>query len=427
MSIEVKRIARTGALTILIVFGGLAIWSVTAPLHGAIVVGGLVKVANNRKTVQHNEGGIVKSILVHDGDSVTRGQTLIQLEDATVSAQYGIVRSALDAQLARQARLQTEATMSREISFPAELEERVEDADVAELQTRERALFATRRHSLDTQTRLINEQIVEIQREIRALTDQRGTELTAQALAVEELDSYEALHDKQYIAEVRILAQKRLVAEYQSRTEERKAEISRAEQRINDLRLRIAALGDEYVGRAAEELKESGVTMLELRERLAPTSDALARQSIVAPVSGKVIALRVHTEGATIGPREPLLDIVPMDVKLLIEAQAPLDAIKQLHIGQHADIRFSALPYRTTPMVSGKVSYISPDVLADQEGHTFYQVHIAPDADSLSEARITTLEPGMAAEVYIQTQSRTALQYIMRPISDSLRRAFREV
>ena len=151
MSIEVKRIARTGALTILIVFGGLAIWSATAPLHGAIVVGGLVKVANNRKTVQHNEGGIVKSILVRDGDSVTRGQTLIQLEDAAVSSQYGIVRSALDAQLARQARLHAEATMNREISFPAELRERAADADVTELQTRERALFETRRHSLDDQ------------------------------------------------------------------------------------------------------------------------------------------------------------------------------------------------------------------------------------------------------------------------------------
>jgi HlyD family type I secretion membrane fusion protein len=169
------------------------------------------------------------------------------------------------------------------------------------------------------------------------------------------------------------------------------------------------------------------VNLLELRERLLPTSDALARQSIVAPVGGKVIGLRVHTEGATIGPREPLLEIVPMNVELMIEAQAPLDSIKQLHLGQHADIRFSALPYRTTPMVSGKVSYISPDVLADQDGHSFYQVHITPDPESLSNAKITSLDPGMAAEVYIQTQSRTALQYIMRPISDSLLRAFREV
>jgi HlyD family type I secretion membrane fusion protein len=152
----------------------------------------------------------------------------------------------------------------------------------------------------------------------------------------------------------------------------------------------------------------------------------MRRQSITAPVAGRVLGLRVHTEGATIGAREPLLDIVPTNQEVLIEAQAPLDSIKQLHIGQIAEIRFSALPYRTTPMVIGQVTYISPDVLADKDGRPFFQVHILPNPQSLLDAKISSLDPGMAAEIYIQTQSRTALQYIMRPIADSLRRSFRE-
>ncbi|MFM7783032.1 MAG: HlyD family type I secretion periplasmic adaptor subunit [Gammaproteobacteria bacterium] len=426
MAVDVERIKRTGLITILVVFGGLGVWLATAPLHGAVVAGGIVRVESNRKTVQHGEGGIVKSILVRDGDTVERGQTLIQLEDAAVGAQYGIARGALDAELARQARLTAEATMAPDINFPAELTARAGEAPVQEMQQREQALFSTRRRALEEQRELIRAQIGEIRKEIAALTGQHASEREAMRLADLELDSYEKLQDKAYVAEVRVLAQRRLVAEYQSRAEERTAESARAGQRIKELELRIAALGDEYASRAAEELKENSVRLLEFRERLLPSEDALRRQSITAPVAGRVIGLRVHTEGAVVGPRDPLLDIVPSGEAVLIEAQAPLDSIKQLFVGQEAEIRFTAMPYRTTPMVLGSVSYVSPDALSDREGRTFFQVHILPDADSLAAAKITSLEPGMAAEIYIQTNARTALQYLMRPIHDSLLKSFRE-
>lgn len=426
MAINVRRVTRNGLLIIVFGFGGVMLWGATAPLHGAVVVIGAVKVEGSRKTVQHNEGGIVKSILVRDGDRVERGQTLIRLEDAAVAAQYGIVRSALDAELARQARLTAEATLAETPAFGSELAARAQESTVQELEARETALFDSRRHALLEQQRLIREQIGEIRREIAALGDQRKAELDALALADKELDSYEALEGKAYVAEVRVLAQRRMVSEYQSRAEERLAESARAAQRVTELELRIAALGNEYASRAAEELKENSSKIQELRERLQPSEDALRRQSITAPVAGRVLGLRVHTEGATIGAREPLMDIVPESQAVLIEAQAPLDSIKQLHLGQFAEIRFPAMPYRTTPMVAGEVTYVSPDALADKDGRTFYQVHVRPDEHSLQDARIKSLEPGMSAEVYIQTQSRTALQYIMRPISDSVRRSFRE-
>ena len=426
MTIDAKRISRTGLYVILIAFGGVGLWTATAPLQGAVVVGGLVKVASNRKTVQHNEGGIVKAILVDDGDVVEQGQTLIQLEDAQVAAQYGIVRGALDAELARQARLTAEATLVDALQFPAELAPRSADPVVMEMQQREAALFTARRHALGEQQRLLRAQVDETRTEIAALADQQKAEREALDLARKELESYEALQGQAYVAEVKVLAQRRLVAEYQSRIEEHRAESARAAQRSGDLELRVAALTNEYASKAAEDLKENSGRILELRERLQPTEDALQRQSITAPVAGRVLGLRVHTQGAAIGPRDPLMDIVPEGEEVQIEAQAPLDSIKQLHLGQTAEIRFSALPYRTTPMVIGTLTYISPDVLADKEGRPFFQVHIKPEPASLAAASITSLEPGMSAEVYIQTQSRTALEYLMRPITDSVRRSFRE-
>lgn len=421
------KLAKYGLILVLATFLGVGLWAATAPIQGAVVTAGLVKIDTNRKTVQHNEGGIVKSILVRDGDTVARGQALILLEDANVSAGFQLLRGTLDAELARQARLEAEATASPRIVFPAEILSRARDENIRQHIARETALFQTRRGALLDQSRLLRSQIDDIARESEALKAQMLADQGAGNSASEELKLYESLREQQFVSAARLLAQQRLVAEYQSRQEQRRAELARAEQRIKQLQLQIIALGNDYAREAAEGLKETGVRVNELRERMLPSEDALRRQTITAPVAGRILGLRVHTPGASIGPREPLMDIVPEGESLLIEAQTGVDTIKQLHVGQSADIRFTALPYRTTPLVLGKVSYISPDVLIDQKtGIPAYQIHVTPDAASLKAAGISRLDPGMAAEVYVQTESRTTLEYLLRPITDTLMRAFRE-
>ena len=422
-----SRLARFGLGFILITFAGLGIWAATAPIQGAVIVSGLVKTEGNRKTVQHNEGGIVKAILVRDGDSVKQGQTLIVLEDASVSASFHLVRGNLDAELARQARFEAEATGQGHLAFPEELRARERDAEVMQLIKRERCRFETRRRALAEQIRLIESQIEDIQREHLALGAQLRADEGAGKSAQEEQALYETLREQQFISTARLLAQQRLVAEYQARQEQRRAEMARAEQRIKEMRLQIIALRNDYSKTAAEGLKDSSVRLNELRERLLPSQDALARQTIIAPAQGRVLGLRVHTPGASIGPREPLLDIVPDAAAPVIAAQTGVDNIKQLHLGQTAEVRFTALPYRSTPLVLGKLSYISPDALIDEKtGVPSYQVHIVPDAQSLHAAGITTLQPGMAAEAYIQTQARTTLDYLLQPITGTLARALRE-
>lgn len=421
------KLAKYGLLLVLTTFLGIGFWAATAPIQGAIVTVGLVKIDTNRKTVQHNEGGIVKSILVRDGDAVSRGQALILLEDANVSAGYQLLRGALDAELARQARLEAEATDKASIQFPTELNGRHKDETVRRLIATETALFQTRRNALLEQSKLLQTQITDITREMQALKAQQAAEKGAGDSASEELKLYESLREQQFVSTARLLAQQRLVAEYQSRQEQRHAELARAEQHIKQLQLQIIALRNDYARAAAEGLMEAGVRINELRERMLPSQDALRRQTITAPVAGRILGLRVHTTGASIGPREPLMDIVPEGESLVIEAQTGVDSIKQLHVGQIADIRFTALPYRTTPLVVGKVSYISPDVLIDQKsGIPAYHVHVQPDPVSLKAAGISHLEPGMAAEIYVQTESRTTLEYLLKPITSTLMRAFRE-
>ena len=422
-----SQLAKYGLAFVVLTFIGLGSWASTAPIQGAVVTTGLVKTDTHRKTVQHNEGGIVKSILVRDGDVVRQGQPLLILEDASVSAGFQLLRGNLDAELARQARFEAEATGATRIVFPEELTRRSADTAVQQLIKRETALFNTRRSALQDQTLLLNSQTEDTAHENKALQAQLAAEQGAGNSASEELKLYESLREQQFISTARLLAQQRLVSEYQSRQEQRRAEMARTDQRTKDLQLNIIALRNEYSRTAAEGLKESSVRINELRERLLPSQDALQRQTITAPASGRILGLRIHTPGASIGPREPLLDIVPDSVTEIIETQAGVDSIKQLHLGQNADIRFTALPYRTTPLVLGKVAYISPDVLFDEKtGVPSYQVHIKPDPASLKAAGISKLDPGMAAEVYIQTEARTTLEYLLKPLTSTLMRSLRE-
>lgn len=426
MENDTKRAIRVGQVAILLTFVGAGAWSALAPLHGAVVATGLVKVDTDRKTVQHNEGGIVSQILVRDGAHVVQGQPLIVLEDSQVAAAYGVLRAALDAELARAARLQAEADWSKAMALPAEFVNKRETPIVARQWEREEALFRARRTSLYSQIQLLQEQIAQTEKEAKALNEQLEAERRALDLAEGELLKYTELHEKQFLPGMKLSEQKRLVADYQSRMRERQAEIARAERTRDELRLKIVALRTDYSRGATEELKDATARLVELNERLQPSEDALRRQSIRAPVSGTVLGLKVNTIGSSIGPRESLLDIVPDSSPLIIEATAPVDAIKELHQGQPVDIRFTALPYRSTPLIRGELAYVSPDAMTDQQGRVFYQMRILPQAEAMRAANIPRLQPGMAAEVYVQTESRTALEYLLKPVTDSLMRAFRE-
>lgn len=426
MEVESKRIIRVGQIAILLTFVGAGIWAALAPLHGAVVATGSVKVDANRKTVQHNEGGIVSQIFVRDGSRVVQGQPLIALEDSQVSSTYRVLRSALDAELARAARFQVEATWGRTMVIPTELANRQGDLAVERLFEREEALFRARRSSLDSQVQLLQEQIAQTDKEAKALGAQWQAERRALELAEAELQKYMELHDMKFLSGMKLSEQKRLVSDYQSRMEERLAEIARAERMRDELRLKIVALRSDYSRGAIEGLKDSTARLVELSERLHPSEDALRRQSIRAPVSGTVLSLKVNTIGSSIGPREPLMDIVPDSGPLVIEANAPVDSIKELHQDQAVDIRFTALPYRSTPLVKGKLVYVSPDAITDPQGRVFYQMHVLPEAEAMRKANVPQLQPGMAAEVYVRTESRTALEYLLKPVTDSLMRAFRE-
>jgi HlyD family type I secretion membrane fusion protein len=424
---NVGRLVALGMLVIAAGAVGIAAWALTAPLAGAIIAPGFVKVDMNRKVVQHQEGGIVKEILVRDGDRVRQGQVLLVIDDVRVDATVDLLRSQLDGELAKAARLEAERVLAAGVQFPQEVRERQGEPRMAEIVQRETSLFRARREALESQVAVLRKQIRQTEVEARALADQVAAEERALKLQQDELAANLELERKGYVQKTRVMGLQRGVAEYEARWGEHRAELAKAHQRGSELELRILAQRNGYVQSATDELKETTARIFDLEQRLRPSKDQAQRQRIVAPIGGEVVGLRVFTAGAVVGPREVLMEVVPEEKNLVVEARIRPEDINYVRAGSLADVRLTAYKQRTTPLVEGTVTYVSGDRMVEGPANTpFYVAHVALAADALDAAGKLRMQAGMPAEVYIRTDSRTAFDYLAAPITSYLRRGMRE-
>ena len=310
---ELRRIVRGGVLVIAGGAAALAAWASYAPLSGAVIAPGFVKVDLNRKVVQHQEGGTVRAVRVRDGDRVKQGQELVVLDDVRVDAALDLQRTQLDAERAKAARLEAERAYLAKPIFPPDLVKRNGEVKVAEQLAREATLFRARRDALDTQIALLRKQIDETATEIEALNQQLVAEEKALKLQREELAANEGLLAQGYVQKTRVMTLQRATAEYEARHGERRAELSKARQRASELELRILSMRNTYTQAAADELKETSSRIFDLEERIRPSRDAAERQRIHSPSDGEVVGHDLHQHLA--GPDHPALaeDAQPHD------------------------------------------------------------------------------------------------------------------
>ena len=422
-----RRIVRSGLLAIALGCTAFGVWAAYAPLSGAVIAPGFVKIDLNRKLVQHQEGGIVRAVRVRDGDRVQAGQELVVLDDVRIDAQLDLLRTQLDAEHAKAARLEAERAYEEKPKYPSSMVKRKGEPKIAELLARETTLFRARREALDSQVAVLRRQIRETSEEADALAQQLKAEEEALKLQKEELTLNEKLLSQGYVQKPRLLALQRGVAEYEARHGERRAEVSKARQRASELELRILTMRNAYVQSAADELKEASARIFDLEERIRPSRDASERQKISSPIAGEVVGLRVFNSGSVIGPREILMEIVPEEKRLIVEARIRPEDVNYVRAGSPADVRLTAYPTRTTPLVHGAVAYVSGDRMVEQQtGAAYYVVHVDVTEQALANAGNLKLQAGMPAEVFIRTDSRTAVDYLLAPVTAYLSRAMRE-
>ena len=424
---DVGRIVRLGMLVIVAGAAGLLAWAVIAPLSGAVIAPGFVKADMNRKVVQHQEGGIVKEILVRDGDRVREGQTLLVIDDVKVDATVDLLRTQLDGELAKAARLEAERALLPGIQPSLELKARGHEPKVAEILQREASLFRARREALESQVAVLKKQIRQSEAEAQALADQITAEARALKLQKDELATNEKLVRDGFVQKTRLMALERAVADYEARWNERRAELSKTQQRGSELELRILAQRNSYVQSATDELKETTTRIFDLEQRLRPSKDQALRQRVVAPIDGEVVGMRVFSAGAIVGPREVLMDVLPAQKTLIVEARIRPEDINHVRSGSKADVRLTAYQQRSTPLVEGAVTYVSGDRMVDPATQSpYYVVQVALSEQALAAAGNLRLQAGMPAEVYVRTDSRTAFDYLAAPITTYFRRAMRE-
>jgi len=421
------RIARKGMLVCILFVGGSLTWASLAPLGSAVVASGVVKIWTNRKTIQHLEGGMVRAIYVADGSVVKQGDPLILLEDTTTSAALNILTDQLDALSVQEQRLLAERSVSERFVLPEELTTR-QDPKIMTLYQTELSLFEARRKNLNDQIKLLREGITQARvaaasarEEITAI--QEGLGYTG-----ELVKTTEAMAQKGFAERTLLLQKKEALAEKKERFHSQTAKLADLQKQISDQELRIIAVRNSYMEEAEVERKKTREQIIEVEERLRPARSAQERSVLTAPIGGQVMALKVTTIGGVIRPGDPLLDIVPQDNELVVEVKVGNQDIDNVHIGQRADVQLNAFNQRTTPLVDGQVTYVAGDAQEDpgKPGMLYFMSHIQLDQAQLTRMTDITLSPGMPVTAFIKTRTRTFLDYLVSPLTEHWRKAFRE-
>jgi len=426
---SIRRNLAVGLALVALLVGGAGAWAAMAEIAGAVVATGTVVVESEVKQVQHQEGGIVQEIRVRDGDAVAAGDLLIRLDDTVTRANLAVVTKQLLELGARQARLAAEQAEAAEVVFaaPVETSSGAQAGLWREIAESQQALFAARRVALAGRKRQLEEQIVQFERQIEGLAAQRDGKAAEIALIEEELTDLEALFAKKLVAKSRVTALKRDRARLVGERGGFIAQIAQAREAISERRIQILQLGEERRAEVLTELQEVRGRIAQLEEQKIAAEDQLRRVEIRAPRSGVVHQSAVHTIGGVLAGGETAMLIVPQEDGLVIEAQVAPVNIDQIGPGQAARVRFPSFDQRTTPELAATLLTVSPDLSRDETtGLTFYTARLAIAEEELVRLSGRALVPGMPVEVFLTTQDRTVLSYLVKPLTDQIAHAFRE-
>jgi HlyD family type I secretion membrane fusion protein len=426
--LRMRRPIVLGMLVVVVLVFGALLWASLAPIAGAAVASGTVRVENNSKTLRHREGGVIRKIYVREGQKVRAGQVLIQFDRVQSQASVDIYRSAYDTALANIARFQAEADNAAQIHFPQELLDRQSDPQVQALLDSQRMLFQTRMALYRSEATVLAGQARQLVTQIGGLRAQAAAADAQSGLVDEELTGVSELEKQGYAPRSRLLALQRSAAGIKGQRGSITSDIARARQSIGEIQLQIAQLNDKRQTDAAQGLSEAQAKLTDAAPKLRQTASSLQETVVRAPVDGYVFNLTQYTEGGVAQPGEMLMQIVPANVPLLISAQIHPMNISDVRVGMPARVTLTAYNPRTTPQVDGTVTLVGADAKIDEvTKRPYYEALIKVNPEELAQAGPNVrLTPGMPVSVAVVTSSRTVMDYLLGPLVDAMRVSMRE-
>jgi len=422
-----RRLLYVSFIVIAVLFGGFFMWAAVSDISGAVVASGTVKVESSIKKVQNLTGGIIKEIHVKDGDGVSAGDVLIRLDPQAAQSELGIISDQLNAMIARHARLMAERDGEAFDPSALVLDENSKGIAPSLIRYGETELFIARRDALKGQKNVLSERKAQFENQIEGDQAQLETKQKELELIALELKGVESLYAANLASVQRVMPLRREQARSEGDVQVLKAQMAELRGKIDEVTLQITNLDQERFSEVNRDIQDMEPKMAELVHRKAIAQETLKRLEILAPVSGVVAQLNVHTIGGIIQPGETLMQIVPGNEPLTIEALVSPNDIDQVRVGGRARLRLTAFNRRVTPELIGTISMVAADAVRDERsGLSSFAIKIAvPDSEfaKLSEGAVL---PGMVAEVYVETATRSVLSYLLKPATDQFAKVFRE-
>ncbi len=416
----------SGFLLVILFTSSVTVWSSLAPIEGAVVSPGIVSVAGYRKQIQHLEGGIVDSIYVSDGESVTQGQVLVQLKDVRPSSELRQLQGQLVENQAVEARLLADRDNLEEIVFSHELMSQSDKGSTESVMTGQVQILKSHRMLWSDKKAVLENKIEQTRQEIQGLQGQVNAKLQQRQFIQSELNSIQDALDQHLVPKSEGLKLQQRMAETKGELIAFQADIGRLEQSILEMRLQMSEAQAVRLAGISEDLRENRAQQYELMQKIIAAKDVLLRTKVVSPIDGVVVNLQIHSSHGVVEAGQPLMEVVPANDELVIEVRIDPQDIDEIWAGMPADIRLTSLSRRQRIPLAGTLTGVSADRLTDEQtGEDYYKARVSLTPEALETGR-TKLVAGMGADVFLQTGTRTPLDYLLSPITNSLHLGLRE-
>lgn len=425
---DASRYTRIGFLIVIFGLGGFGLWATFAQLGSAVISSGEVVLESYRKTIQHYEGGIIKDILVRDGDLVEANDLLVQLETTQWQGELRSSSQTMYSHLIELERLQHEQQLAKQLNFSDRvLKAAAESPDLQSVLEQQRRLYTARIESYTKEQQSLTSRIAQTRVLVKGLEEQRQLLEEQIKLISEEQKAYATLQDERLGDGTRARELARQALSLRNEAARLKAEQERTRLQASEVEVQLANNEQTFQKEVGERIRTTQNAYFEAQERFLIMQDRVERSSIRAPEAGYIVNMQLHTLGGITSPGQNILDLVPLSDEFVVEARIQTQDINSVHLGQKADIRFSAFDQRTTPSIEGEVIHVSADSMLDEKtGMNYYLTRVQVTEDGNQDLGSLRLIPGMPAEVMLRRESRTFLSYLMKPLADSFTRSFKE-
>jgi protease secretion system membrane fusion protein len=426
---DARSFSRIGWLIVLIGFGGFLLWGLFAPLDKGVPLMGTVAKESNRKAIQHQTGGVVQEILVKDGDVVKAGQVLVRMNGVLAKSSYETSEAQYLTARASEARLIAERDGLKTVKFPAELEQRKNEARVTELMTLQSQLFSSRQMSLQSELGSYDENIAGLKEQIKSLEESRESKKAQMGFLKEQLNGMRDLAKEGYVARNRLLDLERTYAQLSGAISEDIGNIGRFRRQVLEIGLRRSQRMQDYQKEVRTQLNDTEKEAEALGARMTGQKYEVDNIEVKSPVDGTVTALAVFTQGGVVQPGFKMMEIVPTDDPMIVEGQLAVNLIDRVHTGLKTELIFSAFNANKSPHIEGEVEQIAADRTVDERtGQAYYKVRVrvTPKGQKKLVEHKMDVRPGMPVELFVKTGERTMMNYLLKPVFDRAKSSMSE-